>query len=161
MVSDPLDPPVPPARHPYQVWAMVACVISGAGLLITGPAENSLVLLLPDWGRIAWAGGLLAGGSLCLAGAWWRDAASGLILERAGQVGLCGCTLAYGAAVVSVAIGNDGLVRGLSRAAVAALLTIGIGLAAGQRARQISRALRRLQHMRPGPTSTDPGGGHE
>lgn len=147
MIDDPLDLPVPPARHPFQVWIMAGGVISGIALVLTGPTQNSLEELLPAWGRVAWALTLAVGGALCLAGAWWREPVYALLLERAGMAGLAGAYFGYGGAIGVVGLSNDQFARGLA----AGTLVITLGMAATQRVRQITRALRRLEHMRPGP----------
>lgn len=92
----------PPSRHPFQLWVLGALVLAGIGALL-GPDPQSVQSLLPDVVRAMWALSLLFGGTIGLLGAYWKDAATGLLLERSALLFIAGAATAYGLAVLYAA----------------------------------------------------------
>jgi hypothetical protein len=84
--AEPKDPllPVPPSRHPFQVWLVTACLLSGTFTLAGVTSGSDFEEALPQWTTSSWGLLLVVAGALILAGAWWRDHLTGLIMERIG-----------------------------------------------------------------------------
>lgn len=86
------------ARHPFAMYLLGLCVVSGAvaliGAAVGQPTEPpAIAATVPQWARLTWYGLLVAGGLLSLAGVWWPrrriiDMITGLLWERRGVVGL-------------------------------------------------------------------------
>lgn len=127
---------IPPSRHPFQAWIMVACIIAGAGNLVD--SQSAINDVLPAYIVKIWAISLLAAGALTLTGAYFKDRIMGLLIERAGLTTLCGAAVCYGVAII--------LVAGPA-AAVPGPLTISIGIAAGWRVIHVNRELKVLSRF--------------
>lgn len=132
-----------PSRHPYQVWSLGWLALAGAASIIA-PQPSSITALLPTWQRLTWSALLLVACLIGLIAAWWRDPATGLLAERAGHAGLAGAALAYAGAIA---------LEAGPRGTVVALLLCGLTVAAVARVRDITRDLRRLEVLAPGPAS--------
>lgn len=133
--KDPLTA-IPPSRHPFQFWAMLACAVTGGGNLVH--AHSSISHMLPGVTMMLWATIMLFGGVLAIAGAFLRDRLSGLLLER---FALGAITI--GAAVYSVAIFSVVGLAGLAPET----LSFGVAVAAGWRIVHVTRELAILKKM--------------
>lgn len=131
--KDPLTA-VPPSRHPFQVWSMIACVLGGAGNLVD--SKSVINALMPTALVTVWALSLMMAGVLALVGAFLPDRILGLLTERIGLSTLFITAIAYGAGIVTIAG---------QAAAVSGSLTISVGIAAGWRVIHVNRELRILQ----------------
>lgn len=107
---DPLGP-LPPSRHPFQFWALLACVLSGFAHVAGFADHDSAIFLLPTWAVYVWSMSLMAGGLLALVAGWWRDRVTGLLLERVGLAAIAGVTPVY-ATVLFTAFGMTAIVPG-------------------------------------------------
>lgn len=99
-MRDPLGPP-PPARHPDTVFLLALCLFSGL-LQLSGAPSNSIATLLPTWLTASWAALLIVGAATTLAGVFWRNRVTGLLLELAGRVCFAPAALIYSGAVIVV-----------------------------------------------------------
>lgn len=133
--KDPLTS-VPPSRHPFQIWVMVALILAGLGNLLGAGSSNSVATLLPDLFVKVWSGTMLGGGILCLAGAWWPDRITGLLLERISLTAVALVLFVYAIAVFYVA-GNQALVAGI--------MTVAMSGASAWRCLHISQELENLR----------------
>lgn len=94
---------VPPSRHPFQFWALTACMLGGLNAMFGRGAPGSLSEILPGYAVAVWAGTLFVGGALGIAAGWWRDRITGLLLERVALGAIGGITLIYGIVVYKIA----------------------------------------------------------
>lgn len=131
---DPLSA-VPPSKHPYQFWAMAACVMGGFGVLV-GARPGSLEALLPQWAVYLWAVILLGGGSMAIFSAWWHDRTIGMLVERIAHFSIGLGTFVYGIGLIAV--------FGIDRFSP---LAFGISLAAMWRVRHVTRELTKLRQF--------------
>lgn len=124
---------VPIDRHPLVLFLIGWSAVVGTGGAISilagdnTPPTGSLGLWQVD---LAWYLLLAAGGATVLAGAWWRDALTGVLLIRAGMWPTGAGACAY--AVVLAAMGRPNT----------AIIITGFGVACLWRAVQISRDMR-------------------
>lgn len=130
---DPLTA-IPPSRHPFQFWTMMACVLGGIGNLVG--SDSIINELVPRYLVIVWALSLLIAGLLAIIGAWTRDRVFGLLLERAGLSTLTLAAIVYGAAITYLVGGA---------AAVSGPLTMSVGIASAWRVVHVNRELRILE----------------
>lgn len=136
------------ARHPYAVYLLALCVLSGLLALLgtaTGqPTEPPAVAAaVPEWARLAWYSLLICGGSLALLGVLWPhqrivDLVTGLLWERRGVYGLTLGAALYGVALIAL----DGPVSKVSGA-----LTVGFAVASAMRVRRIGHDLDRIRQL--------------
>jgi len=105
-------------RNPFEAYLLVACVLSGLAGLLTAEAQSSIVSTLPRWEAVAWYGGLVAGGGVCLVGVALHGLKS-LLVERIGLLMLAAFAVLYSGAVL-VEAGPRGTFVGLFVAAFAA-----------------------------------------
>lgn len=120
-------------RNPFELWIVLACILTGTVALLPLDTERSGVIdrYLPVL-AIPWYVGLLVAGGLALIGTSWRvRTVSGILRalawERVGLILLSGLMLGYGGAVIVT-----------TPQAPAALLMIGLGVASAARVRQIT-----------------------
>ncbi|MGH7743614.1 MAG: hypothetical protein ACREQ5_02160 [Candidatus Dormibacteria bacterium] len=85
-------------RNPFELWLLVACVLSGLGGLID---VSHTRVMLPGWEQYAWNSGLLICGVIGLRGAFLRRI-TGLVMERAALVTLALLCFAYSIAIVNI-----------------------------------------------------------
>jgi hypothetical protein len=117
---------VPLANHPLAVYMLGLCALSGTvGLLSATPASG-----MPAWVSWLWDGLLVVGGGVGLAGAAWRDAVTGLLIERSAML-----PLGTGAYLYAIPVGY-------STGLLAAVAVVAFGVAAHWRAVQITRQIR-------------------
>lgn len=119
---------IPPPRHPHEVVLCGMTAVAGAFFLFAeGPA--SLTDRLPPWIIEVWAATLMICGGLVVVGFMLRDRVAGVLLERAGLMGLTPAVAAYAVAVLALSGGG---------AAIAAAWGLGIAVASILRVRQIN-----------------------
>lgn len=87
-------------RNPFQVWLLAACVLAGITGIIA-PDEGSVARQLSGGMQLYWYLSLLIGSAIALAGMWWRDPLTGVLIERAGLVILGPAALVYTAGILS------------------------------------------------------------
>lgn len=119
---------VPLDRNPLEVYLLALAVTSGLSGLVAGGAD--VPVGSPGWLTWLWYGLLVAGGTVGIVGAWWRDAITAVLIVRAALIPV-------GAGAYLYALSTARSAGWLSAAMVA-----GFGVAAHLRAAQISRHLR-------------------
>ncbi len=125
-VRDELDA----SRHPFETYLLATATVSGLPLVIGRVNSASISTALPGELVIAWGTMLVVGSAMALVGTYWRGRRiTGLVLERAGLVGVGGAALVY-ACVALLAVGLD--------AAFSACITAGFGAACFAQAHRIS-----------------------
>jgi hypothetical protein len=129
--------PLHTGRHPFQVYILALCVLSGATLLLKDQTPSAIQGLLPGWLQLAWAIMLVGGSIIALFGSYWPGGRGGyanaLTAERIG-LGIVGAAaVVYGLAII-VVVSLPGI--------VAAGITLGFGLSCLIRARDIGRIIR-------------------
>jgi hypothetical protein len=103
------------SRHPFQIWVMLAAIISGLPIFLGRVAPpNSLEEKLPHAGIFAWALLFAGGGVMAIIGATLRKRDTGLLVEQVGlgfvgsacllYSGLLGVNAGWQAASVSIAL---------------------------------------------------------
>lgn len=127
--------PTPRGRNPFQVFILVACVISGATTLCGYAEPSSVQSTVPQAVLILWAVALAFGGAIALIGVAIRPPA-GLLVERIGMVLLAGPALSYAGALLYV---------GERRAVVSGAVVAAFGIAAVWRAVHITVDLRHFR----------------
>lgn len=120
-------------RHPFEIFMLLlAAVTSIPSLLGAAPEPGSIEEALPGWASFSWQVALVIGSVMALVGIWWRERATGLILEQLGLalVGVAGVIYAFSVwSVVGVA------------AAIPGGIILGFGIACIVRWRQIQRTI--------------------
>lgn len=119
-------------RHPFEVFLLTMCAVSGVPLAFGAPRPGSINSQLPEALAVGWGITLALGSVTALAGIWWRNRVSGIILEQIGLVAVGWAAIIYGAAAVIFA--------GWS-AALPASLVLGFGVACLVRWRQLQKIL--------------------
>lgn len=121
-------------RHPFEIFLLIACVITGIPQLAGAPAPSSISHSLPVWARLVWAAALGGGGAFALAGMCWpRKTGTGIVLEQFGLVAVGNACVFYSACVL-VLVGHSG--------AFPAGLNAAFGIACFWRYVQIELAIR-------------------
>lgn len=120
---------IPLSSHPFAVYLLALCVVSGATALLFGRATPGI----PGWLTVLWYVLLVAGGVVGLAGLVWPDAIAGLLIERASMV-----FIGVGAYLYAVPVAY-------TAGPVAAVTVAGFGVCAHWRVVQITRQTRRRQ----------------
>lgn len=133
--KDPLSA-IPPSRHPFQFWAMLACAVTGAGNLVD--SQSPVNDLLPPFSVALWALMMLLGGSMAMVGAFAKDRLLGLLMERFALGAIALAAGVYGVAILYVA---------QREALTAGALTTGISIASLWRLVHLRRELKILKTM--------------
>lgn len=120
-------------RHPFEVAMLVAAAVVGFSRVLA-PASGSLEKTLPPILVTSWYVLLAFGSVVGLTGICWRNAITGLLIERSGLFFLCSAGLVYSIALITA---------GGFRAVAAASFVLGFGLASAFRAVDIGRMLTR------------------
>lgn len=136
---DPLDA----SRHPFETYLLVLAAVSGLPLLFGRANSGSMAAAMPELAVLAWGAMLVLGSTLALIGLYWRGmSATGLLLERAGLIGVGGAAIIF-SAVALASIGLD--------ASFSACITAGFGAACFAQARRIAHRIRmvlnRISHL--------------
>lgn len=134
MQGDPMAA-VPPSRHPFQIWVLVACILSGITTVGDWGRPGTLNEILPEYMMMLWGWVLLLAGGLGIAAAFWKDRITGLLIERIALGGLGGILVVYGVAARIV---------GGSSATVIMIMCASLGAASFWRIHHVHRDLRRL-----------------
>lgn len=129
---------IPPSRHPFQFWVMVAMTLSGLANLLTPGSEVLQEGLTPLYHK-TWALTVFVSAVLAIVASWWRDRIMGLLMERAAlwSMGLA-CPI-YAVVVYAQA--------SIGASAVGVTLTASLGLASLWRAVHVNRELKILRHF--------------
>lgn len=130
MPNRPKRPMVGSQRHPFEVFLLALCVVSGLSLLLGSPPPGSINSTLDPLARNAWAL-MLAGGSI--AALIGGSLPGGIFVEQVGLVAVGSGTLVYAVAIVATA-GAQGL--------FAAGITLAFGAACCWRWWQLQRLIR-------------------
>lgn len=131
LVRDPLAA-IPPSRHPFQIFALLAGLIGGVGNLFFEPETLfSETVLEPYSVDVMWSLLLIVSASVAVAGAWWKDEITGLMMER-----LALRFFGYGAFLYA------GVTMGVAQIFGQTLIfTFGIGIAALWRTRHVRKEI--------------------
>lgn len=111
---------ITPGNHPFEVMILLACVVAGGAMIVTGLRPPSLLRGLPEQVMTVWLALIAVGGIVSLLGAFWRhDVADGLLIEAAGLIAIsAACTLYVIALFALNPIGNAlasaGLLTGIA-----------------------------------------------
>lgn len=90
------------------MFLLALCLFSGALQLIPRARSDSISNLLPFWLTASWGLLLVVGATVTLAGVFWRNRVTGLLVEGAGRTMFAPAALIYAGAVI-VAAGWGGL----------------------------------------------------
>lgn len=138
---------VPLDRNPLEIYLLGLCVLAGAGscyILATGGKLQDDVQPGIAWMFYVL---LIAGGVAGIAGAFWKDAITGVLIVRAGMIPTSAGSLAYAVNL---------LTRGSSMLSV--LSVVGFSVACAWRAWEITRHIRSEKRTRVIlKPSTEPG----
>lgn len=126
---------VPPSRHPFQFWALAACMLGGLNSMFGEGAPGSLQEILPAYALYVWGITLFVGGALGIVSGWWRDRITGLLLERIALGAIAGITIIYALVVYKVAGGSASFI---------AMFMASMSIASTWRVRHINRELKIL-----------------
>lgn len=127
--------PLEASRHPFETYLLLLAAVSGVPLMFGKPNSASIAATLPHTLVVGWGVMLVIGSTLALIGLYWRGRSStGLVLERAGLIGVGGASVVYASSVMLSAPGFTG--------SFAASITVGFGVACFVQARRISARLR-------------------
>lgn len=122
-------------RHPFEVMVLVAAMVCGVALAVTGISTKATEAAMPGWVQIAWNFMLITGGSIGLLGIF---STARLIvrlgIEAAGVVVLGSACVMYAIAIFAVS-GANGVPAGS--------FVTAIGIASLIRAWQIMHDIRR------------------
>lgn len=138
---------VPLDRNPLEIYLLALCVLSGtvSGIhLAAGGQPPNHVPLLIAWVFYAL---ITAGGAGGIAGAFWRDTITGVLIVRAAMIPTSAGALAY---AITVLHGG---------AALAALSVAGLAVACGWRAWEITRHVRDVNRALAALPPEAPAGG--
>jgi hypothetical protein len=127
---------IPPSRHPFQFWSLVACVAGGAGNLYG--SSGLLSALLPRYAVVTWALVMMVGGMIAIVGSWWRDRVTGLLMERIALTAIASTSLVYGGSVIYL-FGE--------RVVLAGAITVGVSIASAWRVVHVNRELKVLRQF--------------
>jgi hypothetical protein len=106
--------------NPFQSYLLVAAFLTGIAYLAGWAKPSSIEATLPPLLRYVWAGTLLVGGALALAGMQWPGRPfTAARVKQAGLIGCAGGTLAYGLAAW-LTFGAPAAATGISNIAFAA-----------------------------------------
>ncbi len=139
MAKRSLDPlaAIPPSRHPFQFWVLVACLITGWVVLLRDP-DTEFSKTVPPLITYTWGLLLILSSTIALVSSWWDDRITGLLLERSSLIGLGIALFTYGSFILYT-FGDLGAQGGL--------LTVLLAFACGWRCRHITRELRILVRL--------------
>ena len=119
---------VPLDRNPLELFLLGLCVTSGVangyGLALGVPPGDHV----PAWMAWFFAGLITYGGVAGIAGAFWKDAITGVLIVRAAMIPTCTGSLSYAVAVFG---GGGGL--------LASVVVAGFAVACGWRAWDITK----------------------
>jgi hypothetical protein len=127
--------PLSAGRHPFQVFLLLLCFVSGLTQILGAEAPDSLEQNLPSGVVTAWGWMLITGSFSALIGSFWsrNSYATGLTIERVGLFATGVSAVIYGIFVLSLGLNG----------AVAGGITIGFGFACLLRARHIGKIFKR------------------
>jgi len=132
----PYTNPLLAGRHPFQIYLLMLCAVSGIPLVFGVETAGSVNALLPDWAGFTWGLSLSLGSALGIVGAYWPRShiATALTLEEISMLIVGPSAMLY-AVLIALYIGWSGTVT--------VLIVAGFGLAALTRARHIAYVISR------------------
>jgi hypothetical protein len=93
--------PLRAGRHPFQVYMLGLCVVSGLPYLFGQASAEAVENQLPYWLAFGWGMMLVLGASTALIGSFWkRSIADALTMERVGLSLTGGSAVVYGLCVL-------------------------------------------------------------
>jgi len=92
----------PGGLHPYVVWLPFALALIGLPLVFGGAQPGTIASLLNPLLVKFWGGFFLFGGPMTVIGLFWRNRATGMIIEQVGSVAVAAGALLYAGALVTV-----------------------------------------------------------
>lgn len=104
--SDDLRPlpyidPLHAGRHPFQIYMLALCVVSGAPYLFGYATAEAVEKQLPVFLALAWGLMLFFGAAIALVGSYWKGSiANALTMERVGLSSTGGAAVVYGLCIV-------------------------------------------------------------
>lgn len=102
-----------PRRNPFEVFLLVACVVSGIGLLAGPGTPGSIEALVSDTLTTSWGVVLLVGALLALAGGASRASSNAVIVQQVG-LGLVGTAAPLYSLAVFLSVGPSATFPGLT-----------------------------------------------
>jgi len=121
------------SRHPFQIYVLTLMIAYGvAGLLNRHAQPGSVRETLGHYGALVWQIFLVLGSVSSVVGVFWRNRASGLVMEALGCLA-AGAATAYAAGILLYVVGLG--------ATLSACVLFGFGVACVVRAWQIRRVL--------------------
>lgn len=91
------------SRHPFELFFLYVVIFSAVvGLVTPVVRPGSIQEGIGPVGTYVWYGALLAGGLVAMLGIFWRDRATGLVMEALGLFTSGVATLFYGAAALVI-----------------------------------------------------------
>jgi hypothetical protein len=120
-------------RHPFEIFMLALVVLTSVPVFFgAAPEPGSIEAALPTWGVFAWQSILAFGSVGSLLGIFWRDRATGLIMEQLGMAFVGVASVIYSASVWAIA--GPG-------AAIPGGIILGFGIACLIRWRDIQRTI--------------------
>lgn len=107
------------SRHPFQIYMLMLCLVSGFPLILGKVQAESIEAQLPGWGATAWGLALVGGALVALIGIFMPNRVNGLLIEGIGLVSVGAAAVIYAIAIIAT-VGFGGI--------VAAGITLGFGL---------------------------------
>lgn len=123
------------SKSPYEIWTLAFLAVSGFLTLLSPRGNSPALSAIPLWGVYVWAASLLIATVTGLAAAL-TNRVWALYVERGSVQSLGVLLLAYVAAVV---------VHGNATVAAGAALLVGLAVASGFRARQLTVDIRHIE----------------
>lgn len=97
-------------RHPFEIYGLFLALITSMPILLgIAPKPGTIREAMPGWLGVIWAASLAIGSLLALVGIYWRNRATGLLLEQVGLAAAGAACVVYGGVVLYVA-GQDALI---------------------------------------------------
>lgn len=120
-------------RHPFEIYILYLALLTALPTLLgVTPRPGSINYLMPGWMAVGWSAFLAGGAALTLLGIYWRERATGLIMEQLGLALVGVMSVAYAVCVLYV----TGLDSGVGAAIVG-----GFGVSCLRRYWQIQQVL--------------------
>lgn len=131
--------PIRAGRHPFQVYILGLCVVSGVPVVAGLATPSSLERALPPWLVFTWSLFLLVGAAVALIGVYWpRSVLTALTTERIGLALVGVAAYIYGP-LLFVRLSWPGL--------LAAVIIVAFGGSCIRRARDIGRIIQTAIQM--------------
>lgn len=131
--------PMQAGRHPFELFTLFLALLTGLPTVLGAiPRPGTIEEALPDVIPVIWSWVLLLGAACALIGIYWRDRATGLILEQLGLAFVGLASIVYSA---SIAWETTDAVDLRQDALIAAAVMLGFGTSCVRRYFQIQQTL--------------------